>query len=147
VEYAAAVWDPHHQNQITQIEKVQRRAARFVTHNYDPRASVTAMLSQLGWQSLAHRRITVRLVMAYRITHNLVAIPAATFFLPVSRISRHTNPYTFRQIQCNRDFYKYSYFPRTIVQWNRLPLPVLSAPSLDSFKAQLQGVDLSSMTY
>ena len=33
-EYASAVWDPHHQVDIQNIEKIQKRAARFVTGNY-----------------------------------------------------------------------------------------------------------------
>ena len=34
LEYATPVWDPHTQNQINQIEKIQRRAARFITNRY-----------------------------------------------------------------------------------------------------------------
>ena len=30
LEYASAVWDPHTRTQINQIEKVQRRATRYV---------------------------------------------------------------------------------------------------------------------
>ena len=32
--YAAAVWSPHLQYHIHQLEKVQRRAARFVMNDY-----------------------------------------------------------------------------------------------------------------
>ena len=34
LEYASAVWDPHHQKDIYNLEKIQNRAARFVTGNY-----------------------------------------------------------------------------------------------------------------
>ena len=33
--YASAVWDPHTRTQINQIEKVQRRATRYVTIQYN----------------------------------------------------------------------------------------------------------------
>ena len=34
LEYASAIWDPHCNKYIELIEKVQKRAARFVTNNY-----------------------------------------------------------------------------------------------------------------
>ena len=44
LEYAASVWDPHVTKQKQAIEKVQRRAARWVTNQHDSMSSVTAML-------------------------------------------------------------------------------------------------------
>ena len=38
LEYASTVWDPHTQANINKVESIQRRVARFVTNNYDPRA-------------------------------------------------------------------------------------------------------------
>ncbi|KAI8514847.1 hypothetical protein Bbelb_074380 [Branchiostoma belcheri] len=34
--------------------------------------------------------------------------------------------------------YKYSFFPRTIPQWNALPGPVVMAPTVESFRARLE---------
>jgi hypothetical protein len=34
LEYASAAWDPYTCDQINQLDKVQRRAARFVSNNY-----------------------------------------------------------------------------------------------------------------
>ena len=44
LEYAAAIWDPNHDDKIKQIEKVQRRAARWTTCNFGRTASVTDMI-------------------------------------------------------------------------------------------------------
>ena len=38
--------------------------------------------------------------------------------------------------------YKYSFFPLTIVQWNRLPDSVVSLPQLDPFKVAVSGIHL-----
>ena len=43
LEYAAPVWNPHTQKNILQIDKIQRRAARWTTSDYDTRSSVTAI--------------------------------------------------------------------------------------------------------
>ena len=52
LEYASAVWDPHTKERITQIEKVQRRAARWTVNNFDQQASVTKIIQELGWRTL-----------------------------------------------------------------------------------------------
>ena len=51
LEYASAVWDPHTKERITQIEKVQRRAARWTVNNFDQQASVTKIIQELGWRT------------------------------------------------------------------------------------------------
>ena len=43
LEYASTVWDPYQQGHIDQIEKVQRRAARYATGRYRNRSSVGEM--------------------------------------------------------------------------------------------------------
>ena len=48
LEYAAAVWDPHTKGKTKQVEKVQRRAARWGSCSYDRLASVSAMIATLG---------------------------------------------------------------------------------------------------
>ena len=72
LEYAAAVWSPHLQYQIHQIEKVQRSATRFVTNNFSYHSSVTSMLVHLRWPLLGHRRNYLKLIMIYKILHGLV---------------------------------------------------------------------------
>ena len=42
LEYASVVWDPYHNNKIEQLEKVQRKAARWIVNNL----AVTALLQQ-----------------------------------------------------------------------------------------------------
>ena len=61
LEYSSAVLDPYTSDQIHQLEAVQRRAIRFVKHNYDRRASVTEMLKNSNWSTLQERRKTARL--------------------------------------------------------------------------------------
>ena len=56
LEYAAAVWDPYHIKHKRSLEKIQRRAARFVLNDYNKKSSVTQMLSDLHWESLETRR-------------------------------------------------------------------------------------------
>ena len=65
LEYSSIVWDPYSKQTVNELEMVQRRAARFVVGNYSYHASPTAMIKELGWQSLVERR--AKAVMMYKI--------------------------------------------------------------------------------
>ena len=55
------IWDPHTQTNIHSIEMMQKCDARLVTSNYEWNSSVTAMLEDLQWSTLSHRRTISRL--------------------------------------------------------------------------------------
>ena len=134
LEYASAVWDPHTRTQINQIEKVQRRAARYVTNRYHNTSFVTDMLHNLNWPSLEIRRTRVRLIMFYKIIHHVVAIhPLDTLLLPTTTVTRYNSSHTYQHTRTDKDSYKYSFYPRTIIQWNlsKLPIHVHEAVTVD----------------
>ena len=58
MEHASAAWDPRLQKDIGQLERVQRRAARFCCGDYTNRTPgcVDDMLKVLHWESLGTRR-------------------------------------------------------------------------------------------
>ena len=89
LEYASTVWSPHTATDIQKIESVQRRAARWATRDYRYTSSVTSMLNDLNWRPLDQRRIDCRLVMMYKVTYELVAIPASYYLTRNRRQSRH----------------------------------------------------------
>ena len=129
LEYAAPVWDPYTKEKTLQLEKIQRRAARWMTSNYDYRSSVTSMLNQLSWRTLEQRRWMPAFVSSTRWSMELWQYPS-----PTHRVSRYCHSMTFRQIHTNRNYYKYSFFPLAIVQWNALPESVVSLQDLEAFK-------------
>ena len=86
------------------------------------------MLSDLKWRDLNQRRADDRLCMAYKIVHGLVAIPVG-HFINVQRDGVHLQP-----IYARTNYYLYSFFPRTISNWNKLPIETISSDSLAIFK-------------
>ena len=74
LEYSCSVWYPHKKSNKDKIEKVQRRAARFVSNNFRRKASVSEMLHELGWQSLDGRRQDQRLVLFFKIINGLASV-------------------------------------------------------------------------
>ena len=52
------------------------------------------------------------------------------------RLSRRSHPYGFRQLSTTKDYYKYSFFPLAVMQWNCLPVHVVQMTDLDSFQGR-----------
>ena len=65
IEYALSVWAPYTDCLTNQLKMVQRRAARFVQHDYSRHSSVTDILADLKWDTLQHRRNVPRVSMFY----------------------------------------------------------------------------------
>ena len=76
LENASTVWYPHTTTDINKVGAVQRRAAKWATREDRYTSSVTAMLKDLNWRPLDQHRIDSRLLMMYKVTYDLVAIPA-----------------------------------------------------------------------
>ena len=137
LEYGAAIWDPYTKLKQTQLEMVQRRAARYVHNDYSRHSSPTHMLQQLGWRSLLQRRADIRLIFFYKSLHGLIAVDLQQQLTPQPRASRHNHPMSFIPLCETKQYIQQSFLPRTILQWNRLPQTIALSTSLDTFK---QGV-------
>ncbi|KAI8494401.1 hypothetical protein Bbelb_276270 [Branchiostoma belcheri] len=128
------VWDPHTPDKVSRMETVQRRAARYVYNNYRRTASVTEMLGNLVWKSLQHRRKMARLTTMFKVLHNTISVPHASCLVPAARCSRRTNhALKLQTIASKNNYYRLSFFPRTIKEWKGQP-SVAEAKGLGSIK-------------
>ena len=96
LEYASSVWDPHHNNHIASIEKIQRRVLRWIFNGYNFSHSVTTMLQSLNWPNLQHRRKRMRLTLLYKSINDLLALKIPNYFTAIStntRIHHHHQSY------------------------------------------------------
>jgi hypothetical protein len=112
LEYAAMVCDPTTEILIQTLENVQRRTSRFVINDYTSRTQgcVTSMLTSLEWQTLEQRRRISRLVMMYKIQHQLLDIDRDLYLIPGD--SRTRGQHRFFQERSNYDTLRNS-FQRT----------------------------------
>ena len=138
LEYSSAAWDPYTQHNIDKIEMVQRRAARYALNNYNRTSSVTDMLKELGWDTLELRRKRQRLSLMYMFQNDLAEINKQKYLAPKARTSRHLHKYSYKVPPSKTNYHKFSFFPRTIKDWNTLPINTVEAPSLVSFKVRLE---------
>ena len=75
--YASTVWSLYtkKKHSSNQTEMVQRKAARWVSNNFSPYDSVSAMLSNLSWRSIEYPIMTPD--SRY---HGLIAVPMPSYF-------------------------------------------------------------------
>ena len=138
LEYSCAVWDPHYKKDTDRLERVQRRAARFVKHDYKWNSSVTQMIRDLGWTSLAHRRKEIRLTLFYKIIHNITTVPTDDILVKADARTRSNHPYKYKHIRTSTNNYKFSFFPRTVPEWNSLDSNTINSDNIDTYKARLK---------
>ena len=79
MEYACTVWDPSLSKDSESLERIQRRAARWITRKFDHTSSVSALLHQLHLEPLEERRRISRLTFLYKVLHEHVAVSTATW--------------------------------------------------------------------
>ena len=121
LEYASVLWDPFLQREIDHFEKIQHRAARFVTNNYRRECGLTStqLIDSLGWDSFQERRKTARLCMLYKAINREVALSIDMLCTPYSRTRGSTH--NFRPIQTKKRPFSNSLFIRTIPDSYKLP--------------------------
>ena len=139
LEYAATVCDPCTASEIQTIEKVQHRAARWVSNRHHQTSCVNTILDALGWPMLQEQCRKARLKMFYKFHYGLVSINSSYLPKPSgSGLSSRENNTCSYDIPSSRTKYRQmSFFPRTIPDWNSLPPEVVTAESLDCFESRL----------
>jgi len=112
-------------------------------NDYRRTTSVTSLHNQLEWSPLPVRRINSHLVAFYKAVSNLSPVPVGQLRLCYHQTRSH-DPLTFTP---RTDYYKYSFLPHTIVDWNSLLFSLRAKPSVDSFRAGLQHLTVSTSSH
>ena len=137
LEYASTIWSPWLCKDKLELEKVQRRAARFVCNNYDPMYSVTAMIDELNWQKLENHRNNSRLCLLFKIMQQQIHVPTDDIPPPApTTITRSSHERNLLVPYARTDVYKYSFFPHTASLWNKLQETIKETQSLDVFSLE-----------
>ena len=99
-------------------------------------SSVSNMISVLNWKSLKQRRDIQSLCIFYKILNGLVDVSPPICLISNQLATRgHDNK--FVHISSRVDAYKFSFFPRIVPLWNKLPDYAISAANFDLFNQYL----------
>jgi len=115
LEYGVACWDPYREGQISALNRVQKKAAKFAHHKNSP-----------NWETLASRRKLSRICALFKAYSGERAWKAIGDRLQWPHcLSRVDHERKIRSRRQRTDIGKYSFVNRTILHWNQLPAEVL----------------------
>ena len=86
---------------------------------------MTKILENLKWKSLKQRRFENRLILFYTGLNKKANIPVKDLNTP-KRINRKSHDNIFKIPYARTDSYKFSFFPKTIRDWNALPQTIIT---------------------
>ena len=119
---------------MEKLESVQYSAALAVSGTWRG-TSKERLYEELGWESLSTRRWYRRLVLLYEFVNSTtpdytrVPIPA----LHLSNYSLRTQP-SVGQIWTRTEKFKSSFYPNSLLEWNRLDPEIRESLSLSIFR-------------
>ena len=123
LDYGSSVWDPPGVVLQEELESVQKRAARFVTGNYNyETGSMTGILGQLKWECLKKRRKDNRLILLYKGLKGKASVPTDDL-IPKTRRCRSQHSMAFQLPLPIRMFIKVASSPR--LSGIGMPSPIL----------------------
>ena len=136
LDYCSSVWDPAAVTLISQLESVQRFAARLVTKHWS--SPPDQLIHSLNWPTLQARRRKQKVMVCRRIL-------SGHSILPPSLLTPHPNPnprrhhsYPLATPFARTSLYQSSFFISCTHLWNCLPDSIVCAPSTLSFKQKLK---------
>src|SRR5215510_1426295 len=110
-----ACWDPYREGQISALDRVQKKTAKFVHH-----------MNSLNWETLVLRRKLSRICALFNAYSGKRAWRAIEDRLQRPHyLSRVDHERKIRSRRQRTDIWKYSFVNRTIQDWNQLPAEVL----------------------
>ena len=149
LEYGGSIWDPSVKSEVDKIERIQRLGARWVRGARGV-VSVTKLLNDLNWDSMAGRRRNQRLCLFYKLLNGSIDVDLAELGLTRLRDTTKRKTKYYHRDKLIPVVGKDKHSPlwtgtivRTVTDWNRLPpaaldqLSVNSAGSITTFKSQL----------
>ena len=131
LEYANVIWNPRFICDEEKVERVQRRATKFIPELRD--LEYEERLIKLNLYSLIYRRRRYDIIQVYRIMNKIDNLDKDKFFI----MSRDTNPYNTKGNSLKNDTRKFSFSQRIIDDWNSLPDDIVCSESLNVLKCKL----------
>ena len=95
------------------------------------------MLRDLNWKTLEDLRTIYRLTLLYELVHNIVVINIdehCTNHEKGNITTRKTSSTSFTHPTARKNCYRYSFIPRTVAEWKRLPATIGESPSVDTLR-------------
>ncbi len=135
LEYGQSVWSPFKKLDIENIERVQKRATKLVISI--KKLAYIDRLKFLKLPTLKYRRVRGDMIEVYKILTNKYD-PDIKMNLTLSdKDGTRGNTLKLVNIRSHYDLRKYNFNARVVNVWNSLPVEVVTAQSINSFKNRI----------
>ena len=133
LEYCNTVTYPVYEKDAKLLESVQRRATKMVPGMKN--CDYATRLKKLALPSLSYRRKRGDMIEVYKYTHGLYKVSA----LPVEVEEKTTRGHNYKLMKkrCSTTRRLKFFSMRVVNAWNSLPVHVVNAESVNSFKSRL----------
>ena len=133
LEYSVQAWRSYLQQDINNIEGVQRRMTKMMREveeeEYEQRVKKTKLMS------LDMRRLRSDLIEVYKIMHNFEGLKREDDF-KLRSAGRRGDQYTITKQYSRLNRRKYFFSQRVVDQWNRLTTTTVCAETINRFKTR-----------
>lgn len=112
LEYANIIWSPFTKELINKLERIQRKAIRFVYNRYKMSDSPTELLKQAGLFTVEDRGKIARLKFMFQLIHGQFNLEASNYIsIDHTRQTRLKHPHRLIEYRFNVDCFRYAFFP------------------------------------
>ena len=141
LEYACPVWILHGPGNVSLLETVQNRAARWICSRWNPvifqwTKSSLDCLHELKWPTLQTRRTYFIVLTLYCILHSHLQV---TFHAPFNfnYFSTRSHSLSLQPVSSSINAFRFSFFVHAPLLWNSIPYKVLNSVT-STFKSCLK---------
>ena len=135
LEYCNTIWGPFNKTDQKQVERVQRRATKLVKSIRH--LSYPERLRCLGLPSLCYRRRRGDMITVYQVLRGGMNVTPEHFLTMQDSDRTRGHQWKLCKPRATSFIRRHAFSVRVVNDWNSLPETVVSAGSLNSFKAQL----------
>lgn len=142
IDYCITAWGYAPGIYLDRVQRLQNRAARIITGNYDRDVHGIDIVKDLGWFNIRQRRDYFTAILVYKSLNGMSPDYMTDLFTYTHEISAYNTRATAQNILCvpkvNKHIFSQSIQYNGPRIWNSLPVEVRNAESLISFKSLLK---------
>ena len=135
LEYCVQAWCPYLRKDIDNIERVQHRATKLIGECAG--LSYKDRLHRVGLTTLEKRRLRGDLLQVFKLIKGIDNIDYNKFFQLVDNSRTRGHRFKIVKVRSRLDIRNKFFSQRVINSWNMLPMDVVEAETVNSFKNKL----------